>query len=157
MRQIFAHQQSVRHLFGQAPEKFTIKARNMSIFHWKFGIEYGWLYRADQATHKPYYETFSPKCLTTENQPMWFPLTNWSGYWLCIEQGYTVCWDGDVKGTGFLHNESPIRVRREDYSTDRARFEAMPNISVWMKCSSSSILSEINVTSEIRQTVMRSL
>ena len=74
-----------------------------------------------------------------------------------INNGYTVCWDGDVSEKGFSHKNgvaiNPAVEKVEDFSgTDRARFENMtPAERQEEAFKFLAPCPEVNVTPEVRQ------
>lgn len=111
-------------------------------------------------THRPYNAKFSLEIPDNwENEQMYnlsldelMETMNYS-----LNQGYTVCWDGDVseKGFSFVNGiaVNPEVSNVDDYSTtDRARFEQMkPEQRLEEVYKFERPYPEINVTPEIRQ------
>ena len=147
---------------GKLPEKFTYKGKEYTpqSFTESLGLNMNDYIELTSFTHKPYYETFSPEVPDNwENQQMYnLPLDElMSAIDHALNNGYTVCWDGDVSEQGFSYKNgvaiNPQVEDVKDYSTtDRARFEAMPKYQRMEEVFKfEHPYPEINVTPEIRQ------
>lgn len=147
---------------GKLPEKFTYKGKEYTpqSFTESLGLNMDDYIELTSFTHKPYYETFSPEVPDNwENQPMYnLPLDElMEAIDHALNNGYTVCWDGDVSEQGFSYKNgvaiNPQVEDVKDYSTtDRARFEAMPKYQRMEEVFKfKHPYPEINVTPEIRQ------
>ena len=147
---------------GKLPEKFTYKGKEYTpqSFTESLGLNMDDYIELTSFTHKPYYETFSPEVPDNwENQPMYnLPLDElMEAIDHALNNGYTVCWDGDVSEQGFSYKNgvaiNPQVEDVKDYSTtDRARFEAMPKYQRMEEVFKfEHPYPESNVTPEIRQ------
>lgn len=147
---------------GKVPEKFTYKGKEYTpkSFAESLGLNMDDYVELTSFTHKPYYRTFSPEIPDNwENQQMYnLPLDEWiEAIDHALNNGYTVCWDGDVSEQGFSYKNgiaiNPQVETIDDYSTtDRARFEKMPTyqrLDEVLKFEHP--YPEIKVTPEIRQ------
>lgn len=121
---------------GKLPDKFTYKGKEYTShsFAESLGLDMNNYIELTSFTHKPYYETFAPEVPDNwEHQPMYnLPLDElMEAIDHALNNGYTVCWDGDVSEQGFSYRNgiaiNPQVEDVKDYSTtDRARFEKMP-------------------------------
>lgn len=147
---------------GKLPETFTYKGKKYTpkSFTESLGLNMDDYIELTSFTHKPYYEMFSPEVPDNwENQPMYnLPLDELiEAMDYVLNNGYTVCWDGDVSEQGFsFKNGIAINPQVEDvkdYSTtDRARFEKMPKYQRLDEVFKfEHPYPEINVTPEVRQ------
>ena len=147
---------------GKLPEKFTYKGKEYTpqSFTESLGLNMNDYIELTSFTHKPYYETFSPEVPDNwENQPMYnLPLDElMDAINHALNNGYTICWDGDVSEQGFSYKNgiaiNPQVEDVKDYSTtDRARFEAMPKYQRMEEVFKfEHPYPEIDVTPEIRQ------
>ncbi|WP_336616660.1 C1 family peptidase [Bacteroides acidifaciens] len=147
---------------GKLPEKFTYKGKEYTpqSFTESLGLNMNDYIELTSFTHKPYYETFSPEVPDNwENQLMYnLPLDElMDAINHALNNGYTICWDGDVSEQGFSYKNgiaiNPQVEDVKDYSTtDRARFEAMPKYQRMEEVFKfEHPYPEIDVTPEIRQ------
>lgn len=147
---------------GKLPETFTYKGKKYTpkSFTESLGLNMDDYIELTSFTHKPYYEMFSPEVPDNwENQPMYnLPLDELiEAMDYVLNNGYTVCWDGDVSEQGFsFKNGIAINPQVEDvkdYSTtDRARFEKMPKYQRLDEVFKfEHPYPEVNVTPEVRQ------
>lgn len=147
---------------GKLPETFTYKGKKYTpkSFTESLGLNMDDYIELTSFTHKPYYEMFSPEVPDNwENQPMYnLPLDELiEAMDYVLNNGYTVCWDGDVSEQGFsFKNGIAINPQVEDvkdYSTtNRARFEKMPKYQRLDEVFKfEHPYPEVNVTPEVRQ------
>ena len=147
---------------GKLPETFTYKGKEYTpkSFTESLGLNMDDYIELTSFTHKPYYEMFSPEVPDNwENQPMYnLPLDELIETMdYVLNNGYTVCWDGDVSEQGFSFKDgiaiNPQVEDVKDYSTtDRARFEKMPKYQRLDEVFKfEHPYPEINVTPEVRQ------
>lgn len=147
---------------GPLPEKFTYKGKEYTpqSFAASLGLNMDDYIELTSFTHHPYYTKFEVEVPDNwEHEQMYnLPLDelietmNYS-----LQQGYTVCWDGDVSEKGFSFTNgvaiNPEVSKVEDFSTtDRARFEQMnPNQRLEEVYKFERPYPEIKVTPGIRQ------
>lgn len=147
---------------GKLPETFTYKGKKYTpkSFTESLGLNMDDYIELTSFTHKPYYEMFSPEVPDNwENQPMYnLPLDELiEAMDYVLNNGYTVCWDGDVSEQGFSFKDgiaiNPQVEDVKDYSTtDRARFEKMPKYQRLDEVFKfEHPYPEVNVTPEVRQ------
>lgn len=147
---------------GKLPETFTYKGKKYTpkSFTESLGLNMDDYIELTSFTHKPYYEMFSPEVPDNwENQPMYnLPLDELIETMdYVLNNGYTVCWDGDVSEQGFSFKDgiaiNPQVEDVKDYSTtDRARFEKMPKYQRLDEVFKfEHPYPEVNVTPEVRQ------
>lgn len=147
---------------GKLPETFTYKGKEYTpeSFTESLGLNMDDYIELTSFTHKPYYETFSPEVPDNwENQQMYnLPLDELiEAMDYALNQGYTVCWDGDVSEQGFSFKKgiaiNPQVEDVKDYSTtDRARFEKMQKYQRLDEVFKfEHPYPEVNVTPEVRQ------
>lgn len=148
---------------GKLPETFTYKGKEYTpeSFTESLGLNMDDYIELTSFTHKPYYETFSPEVPDNwENQQMYnLPLDELiEAMDYALNQGYTICWDGDVSEQGFSFKKgiaiNPQVEDVKDYSTtDRARFEKMQKYQRLDEVFKfEHPYPEVNVTPEVRQT-----
>lgn len=147
---------------GKVPEKFTYKGKEYTpkSFAESLGLNMDDYVMLTSFTHKPYYTTFEPEIPDNwEHARMYnLPLDEMmAAANRALENGFTVCWDGDVSEKGFSFKNgvaiNPEVAKMEDYSgTDRARFENM-NVGERLEevYKFEHPYPEINVTPEVRQ------
>ena len=148
--------------FGKLPEKFTYKGKEYTpkSFAESLDIDTDDYIPLTSFTHKPYYKAFEVEIPDNwEHQRMYnLPLDELiSTMNTALENGYTLCWDGDVSEPGFSFNNgvaiNPDVENADLYKdSDRAR---------WGQLSTKDRLAEVfhfkrpypevNVTPEIRQ------
>ena len=148
--------------FGKVPETFTYKGKEYTpkSFAESLGIDTDDYIPLTSFTHKPYYKPFEVEIPDNwEHQRMYnLPLDELiSTMNTALENGYTLCWDGDVSEPGFSFNNgvaiNPDVENADLYKdSDRAR---------WGQLSTKDRLAEVfhfkrpypevNVTPEIRQ------
>ncbi len=147
---------------GKLPETFTYKGKEYTpkSFTESLGLNMDDYIELTSFTHKPYYEMFSPEVPDNwENQPMYnLPLDELIETMdYVLNNGYTVCWDGDVSEQGFSFKDgiaiNPQVEDVKDYSTtDRARFEKMPKYQRLDEVFKfEHPYPEVDVTPEVRQ------
>lgn len=147
---------------GKLPESFTYKGKKYTPKSFTESLELNMddYIELTSFTHKPYYEMFSPEVPDNwENQPMYnLPLDELIETMdYVLNNGYTVCWDGDVSEQGFSFKDgiaiNPQVEDVKDYSTtDRARFEKMPKYQRLDEVFKfEHPYPEVDVTPEVRQ------
>ena len=129
----------IRNLFdtylGELPAKFTYKGKEYTpkSFAESLGLNMDDYIELTSFTHHPYYEKFDVEVPDNwEHQLMYnLPLDEMiETVDYALNNGFTVCWDGDVSEKGFSFKNgvaiNPEVKKVEDFSnTDRARFEKM--------------------------------
>ena len=147
---------------GPLPETFKYNGKEYTAktFAESLGLNMDDYVEITSFSHKPFYQPFA-----VEVQD------NWEGFLqynvpldemmevidYAIDNGYSVCWDGDVSEKGFSHKNgvaiNPQLEKVEDYSgTDRARFENMTPQQLQEEAFKfEAPCPEINVTQEVRQ------
>ncbi|MCC8095595.1 MAG: aminopeptidase [Tannerellaceae bacterium] len=120
---------------GEVPGKFTYQGKEYTpqSFAASLGLDMDDYIELTSFTHHPYYKKFEVEVPDNwEHQEMYnLPLDEIMAVMdYALENGHTVCWDGDVseKGFSFVNGVAinPGVTKVEDYSTtDRARFENM--------------------------------
>lgn len=147
---------------GKVPEKFTYKGVEYTpkSFAASLGLNMDDFVELTSFTHKPYYEMFSLEVPDNwENELMYnIPLDEMIAVMdNALNNGYTLCWDGDVSERGFSFKNgvaiNPEVSKIEDYSTtDRARFEQMTTTQRMNEAFKfEKPFPEVNVTPELRQ------
>lgn len=147
---------------GKLPEKFTYEGKEYTpkSFAASLGLNMDDYIEITSFTHHPYYSKFDVEVHDNwEHQQMYnIPLDELiatADY--ALNNGYSVCWDGDVSEKGFSFKNgvaiNPQVEKVEDYSTtDRARFEKMDE-----KARLEEVFKfeqpypEVQVTGEVRQ------
>ena len=129
----------IRNLFdtylGELPAKFTYKGKEYTpkSFAESLGLNMDDYIELTSFTHHPYYVKFDVEVPDNwEHQLMYnLPLDEMiETVDYALNNGFTVCWDGDVSEKGFSFKNgvaiNPEVKKVEDFSnTDRARFEKM--------------------------------
>lgn len=129
----------IRNLFdtylGELPAKFTYKGKEYTpkSFAESLGLNMDDYIELTSFTHHPYYVKFDVEVPDNwEHQLMYnLPLDEMiETVDYALNNGFTVCWDGDVSEKGFFFKNgvaiNPEVKKVEDFSnTDRARFEKM--------------------------------
>ena len=147
---------------GPLPEKFSYKGKEYTpkTFAASLGLNMDDYVEITSFSHKPYYQPFSVEVpdnwehASQYNVPL-DEMIEVMDY--AINNGYSVCWDGDVSEKGFSHRNgvaiNPALEKVEDYSgTDRARFENMTAAERQEEAYKfESPCPEVNVTQEVRQ------
>lgn len=147
---------------GKLPEKFTYKGKEYTpkSFAASLGLDMNDYVELTSFTHKPYYEEMEIEVpdnwehARMYNLPLDELITTVDG---ALQNGYSVCWDGDVSEKGFSFKNgvaiNPELSNIEDLSgTDRARFEKLsPNEKYEEIWKFEVPVKEVNVTPEIRQ------
>ncbi|MGL4852453.1 MAG: C1 family peptidase [Phocaeicola sp.] len=120
---------------GEVPASFTYQGKEYTplTFAKSLGLNMEDYIELTSFIHKPYYVKFSPEVPDNwEHQLMYnVPLDEMmeaTDY--ALNNGFTVCWDGDVSEKGFSFKNgvaiNPEVKKVDDYATtDRARFEQM--------------------------------
>ncbi|MDD2952890.1 MAG: C1 family peptidase [Parabacteroides sp.] len=147
---------------GKLPEKFTYQGKEYTpkTFAASLGLNMDDYIELTSFTHHPYYQKFEVEVPDNwEHAQMYnLPLdemTQVADY--ALENGYTVCWDGDVSEKGFSFKNgvaiNPEVKKVDDYSTtDRARFEKMDEKERLEEVYKfEKPFPEVNVTPEVRQ------
>ncbi len=120
---------------GELPERFTYQGKEYTPLSFAASLELDMddYIELTSFTHHPYYTRFNVEVPDNwENQLMYnLPLDElMQTIDYALNNGHTVCWDGDVSEKGFSFKNGvaihPNVKKVEDYSTtDRARFEKM--------------------------------
>ena len=147
---------------GKLPEKFTYKGKEYTpkSFAESLGLNMDDYIELTSFTHHPYYQKFEVEVPDNwEHAQMYnLPLDEMmqvADY--ALNNGYTVCWDGDVSEKGFSFKNgvaiNPEVKKVEDYSTtDRARFEKMDEKERLEEVYKfEKPFPEVNVTPQVRQ------
>lgn len=147
---------------GKLPEKFNYKGKEYTpkSFAESLGLNMNDYIELTSFTHQPYYQPFAPEVPDNWERKMMYnlpldELIEATDY--ALNNGFTVCWDGDVSEKGFSHKNgvaiNPEVKKIEDWSgTDRARFESMDEKSRLEEAYKfASPCPEVVVTPEIRQ------
>lgn len=147
---------------GKLPEKFTYQGKEYTpkTFAASLGLDMDDYIELTSFTHHPYYQKFEVEVPDNwEHAQMYnLPLDEMievADY--ALNNGYSVCWDGDVSEKGFSFKNgvaiNPEVKKVEDYSTtDRARFEKMDEAERLEEVYKfEKPFPEVNVTPEIRQ------
>lgn len=133
------YDQLIEHLFdtylGRLPEKFTYEGKEYTpkSFAASLGLEMDDYIELTSFTHHPYYTMFDVEVHDNwEHEKMYnLPLDELMETMdYALNNGYSVCWDGDVSEKGFSFKNgvaiNPEVKKVDDYATtDRARFEKM--------------------------------
>ena len=147
---------------GAVPETFKYKGKEYTpkSFAESLGLNMDDYVEITSFSHKPFYKPFAVEVPD-----------NWEGFQqynvpldemievmdYAINNGYSICWDGDVSEKGFSHKNgvaiNPELKKVEDYSgTDRARFENMTPQQLQEEAFKfEAPCPEVNVTQEVRQ------
>lgn len=147
---------------GQLPEKFTYQGKEYTpkSFAESLGINMDDYIELTSFTHHPYYTKFDVEVPDNwEHQLMYnLPLDElMETVDYALNNGFTVCWDGDVSEKGFSFKNgvaiNPEVKKVDDYSgTDRARFEKMDEKERLEEVYKfEQPYPEIHVTPEVRQ------
>ncbi|MDH6357830.1 C1 family peptidase [Parabacteroides sp. PF5-9] len=159
------YDQLIDHLFdtylGKLPEKFVYKGKEYTpqSFTTSLGINPDDYVELTSFTHHPYYTSFEVEVPDNWEHEMMYnlpldELMQTMDY--ALQNGHTVCWDGDVSEKGFSHVNgvaiNPEVNKVDDYGSDRARFEQM-NVNQRLEevYKFERPYPEITVTPEIRQ------
>lgn len=147
---------------GKLPEKFTYQGKEYTpkTFAASLGLNMDDYIELTSFTHHPYYTKFDVEVRDNwEHQLMYnLPLDELmetTDY--ALQNGYSVCWDGDVSEKGFSFKNgvaiNPEIKKVEDYSTtDRARFEKMDEKERLEEAFKfAQPFPEVKVTPEVRQ------
>lgn len=147
---------------GALPEKFTYQGKEYTpkSFAGSLGLNMDDYIEITSFTHHPYYTKMEPEVPDNWEHELMYnlpldELIETMDY--SLNQGYTVCWDGDVseKGFSFVNGVAinPEVSKIDDYATtDRARFEQMkPEQRLEEVYKFEQPYPEIKVTPEIRQ------
>lgn len=156
----------INHLFdtylGKLPEKFTYKGKEYTpkSFAKSLGLNMDDYIELTSFTHHPYYVKFDVEVPDNWEHALMYnlPLEEMIEVMdYALNNGYTVCWDGDVSEKGFSFKNgvaiNPEVKKVEDLSeTDRARFEKLDEKERLEEVYKfERPYPEINVTPEIRQ------
>ena len=147
---------------GKLPEKFTYKGKEYTpkSFAESLGLNMDDYIELTSFTHHPYYVKFDVEVSDNWEHSLMYnlPLDEMmQTVDYALNNGYTVCWDGDVSEKGFSFTNgvaiNPEVKKVEDLSnTDRARFEKLgekERLEEVFKFERP--YPEINVTPEVRQ------
>lgn len=147
---------------GKLPEKFTYKGKEYTpkSFAESLGLNMDDYIELTSFTHHPYYVKFDVEVPDNWEHSLMYnlPLDEMmQTVDYALNNGYTVCWDGDVSEKGFSFTNgvaiNPEMKKVEDLSnTDRARFEKLgekERLEEVFKFERP--YPEINVTPEVRQ------
>lgn len=160
------HDKLIANLFdtylGKLPEKFTYKGKEYTpkSFAESLGLNMDDYIELTSFTHHPYYVKFDVEVPDNWEHSLMYnlPLDEMmQTVDYALNNGYTVCWDGDVSEKGFSFTNgvaiNPEVKKVEDLSnTDRARFEKLgekERLEEVFKFERP--YPEINVTPEVRQ------
>ena len=148
--------------FGKVPEKFTYQGKEYTpkSFAASLGLDMNNYVELTSFTHHPYYVKFDVEVPDNWEHSLMYnlPLDEMmQTVDYALNNGYTVCWDGDVSEKGFSFTNgvaiNPEVKKVEDLSnTDRARFEKLgekERLEEVFKFERP--YPEINVTPEVRQ------
>lgn len=147
---------------GELPSTFTYKGKEYTpkSFAQSLGLNMDDYIEITSFTHHPYYQLCAPEVPDNWERKMMYnvPLDEMIEVMnYALNNGYTVCWDGDVSEKGFSHKNgvaiNPEVKKLEDMSgTDRARFEKMDEKARLEEAYKfAAPCPEVNVTPEIRQ------
>lgn len=147
---------------GKLPEKFTYKGKEYTpkSFAASLGLNMDDYVELTSFTHHPYYVRFDVEVPDNwEHQLMYnLPLDELMETMdYALNNGHTVCWDGDVSEKGFSFKNgvaiNPEVKKVDDYATtDRARFEKMDERERLEEVYKfERPYPEVNVTPEVRQ------
>lgn len=147
---------------GKLPEKFTYQGKEYTpkTFAASLGLNMDDYIELTSFTHHPYYQKFEVEVPDNWEHALMYnlPLDEMmqvADY--ALNNGFTVCWDGDVSEKGFSFKNgvaiNPEVKKVDDYSTtDRARFEKMDEKERLEEVYKfEKPFPEVNVTPEIRQ------
>lgn len=148
---------------GKLPEKFTYKGKEYTpkSFAASLGLNMDDYIELTSFTHHPYYQKFDVEVPDNWEHSLMYnlPLDEMmETVDYALNNGYSVCWDGDVSEKGFSFKNgvaiNPEVKKVEDLSnTDRARFEKLDEKSRLEEVFKfEQPYPEINVTPEVRQT-----
>lgn len=148
---------------GKLPEKFTYKGKEYTpkSFAASLGLNMDDYIELTSFTHHPYYQKFDVEVPDNWEHALMYnlPLDEMmETVDYALNNGYSVCWDGDVSEKGFSFKNgvaiNPEVKKVEDLSnTDRARFEKLDEKSRLEEVFKfEQPYPEINVTPEVRQT-----
>lgn len=147
---------------GKLPEKFTYKGKEYTpkSFAESLGLNMDDYIELTSFTHHPYYVKFDVEVPDNWEHSLMYnlPLDEMmQTVDYALNNGYTVCWDGDVSEKGFSFTNgvaiNPEVKKVEDLSnTDRARFEKLGEKERLEEAFKfERPYPEINVTPEVRQ------
>ena len=147
---------------GKLPEKFTYKGKEYTpkSFAESLGLNMDDYIELTRFTHHPYYVKFEVEVPDNWEHALMYnlPLDEMMETMdYALNNGYTVCWDGDVSEKGFSFKNgvaiNPEVKKVEDLSeTDRARFEKLDEKGRLEEVYKfERPYPEINVTPEVRQ------
>ena len=147
---------------GKLPEKFTYKGKEYTpkSFAESLGLNMDDYIELTSFTHHPYYVKFEVEVPDNWEHALMYnlPLDEMMETMdYALNNGYTVCWDGDVSEKGFSFKNgvaiNPEVKKVEDLSeTDRARFEKLDEKGRLEEVYKfERPYPEINVTPEVRQ------
>lgn len=147
---------------GKLPEKFTYQGKEYTpkTFAASLGLNMDDYIQLTSFTHHPYYTMFDVEVHDNwEHEKMYnLPLDEMMETMdYALNNGYTVCWDGDVSEKGFSFTNgvaiNPEVKKVDDYATtDRARFEKLDEKGRLQEVYKfERPYPEINVTPEVRQ------
>lgn len=147
---------------GKLPEKFTYQGKEYTpkTFAASLGLKMDDYIELTSFTHHPYYTMFDVEVHDNwEHEKMYnLPLDELMETMdYALNNGYTVCWDGDVSEKGFSFTNgvaiNPEVKKVDDYATtDRARFEKMDEKGRLEEVYKfERPYPEVNVTPEVRQ------
>ena len=147
---------------GKLPEKFTYKGKEYTpkSFAESLGLNMDDYIELTSFTHHPYYVKFEVEVPDNWEHALMYnlPLDEMMEIMdYALNNGYTVCWDGDVSEKGFSFKNgvaiNPEVKKVEDLSeTDRARFEKLDEKGRLEEVYKfERPYPEINVTPEVRQ------
>lgn len=145
---------------GKLPEKFTYKGKEYTpkSFAESLGLNMDDYVELTSFTHHPYYQKFDVEVPDNWEHALMYNLPLDEMMQVvdqALQNGYSVCWDGDVSEKGFSFKNgvaiNPDIKKMEDLSnTDRARFEKMDakeRFDEYFKQPNP----EVQVTPEVRQ------
>ncbi|MDO5571968.1 MAG: C1 family peptidase [Bacteroidales bacterium] len=147
---------------GELPEKFTYNGKEYTPKSYAASLELNMddYVELTSFTHKPYYQEMEIVVPDNWEHERSFnvPLNELISVMdNALNNGYSICWDGDVSERGFSFRNgvaiNPDLQKSEDLSqTDRARFEKLNTEDKWGEILKfKAPVGEINVTPEIRQ------
>jgi bleomycin hydrolase len=147
---------------GELPANFTYKGKEYTpkTFAQSLGLNMDDYIEITSFNHHPYYQQFAPEVPDNWERKLMYnvPLDEMIAITdYALQNGFTVCWDGDVSEKGFSHKNgvaiNPEVKKLEDMSgTDRARFEKMDEKARLEEAYKfAAPCPEVNVTQEVRQ------
>lgn len=147
---------------GELPEEFTYEGKEYTpkTFAASLGLNMDDYIELTSFTHRPYYEKFELEVPDNWEHALMYnlPLDEMLEVMdYALNNGYTVCWDGDVSEKGFSFKNgvaiNPEVKNVDDYSTtDRARFEKLDEKERLEEVYKfEKPFPEVKVTPEIRQ------